>query len=56
MKKKKGIGLLLTVFLTGFIPLLIANSILTIFASRTLRENMEESTFSKLQRELCNKC
>lgn len=48
-KEKKGISLLLTIFLTGFIPLLIANSILTIFASRTLRENMEESTFSKLQ-------
>ena len=54
MKKKKGIGLLLTVFLTGFIPLLIANSILTIFASRTLREYGGKHILQVA--ELCNKC
>ena len=56
-REKKGLSLLLTIFLAGFIPLLVANSILTVFASKVMRENMEESTFSKLQScELCNKC
>ena len=48
-REKKGLSLLLTIFLAGFIPLLVANSILTVFSSKVIRENMEESTFSKLQ-------
>ena len=38
-----------TVLLIGFIPLLTANIILTIFASHTMADNLEESTYSRLE-------
>lgn len=50
MKKRKGrFNFRHTVLLIGFIPLLTANIILTIFASHTMADNLEESIYSRLE-------
>ena len=50
MKTRKGrFNFRHTVLLIGFIPLLTANIILTIFASHTMADNLEESTYSRLE-------
>lgn len=38
-----------TVLLIGYIPLLTANIILTLFASHTIADNLEERTYSRLE-------
>lgn len=49
-RKKKGrFNFRHAVLLIGYIPLLTANIILTIFASHTMETNLEESTFSRLE-------
>lgn len=48
-KKKKKFNFLHTVLLIGYIPLLTANIILTIFASHTMENNLEQSTYSRLE-------
>lgn len=47
-KRKRKFNFRHTVLLIGYIPLLTANIILTIFASNTLEKNLEESTYSRL--------
>ncbi|MGN0380791.1 MAG: methyl-accepting chemotaxis protein [Suilimivivens sp.] len=48
-KKKRKFNFRHTVLLIGYIPLLTANIILTIFASHTMADNLEESTYSRLE-------
>lgn len=48
-KRKRKFNFRHTVLLIGYIPLLTANIILTIFASNTLEKNLEESTYSRLE-------
>lgn len=48
-KKKGKLNFLKTILLIGFIPLLSANIILTIFASNTITKNMEDSTYLRLK-------
>ena len=44
-KNKKKLNFMKTVLMIGYIPLLTANIILTLFASHKLVTNLEESTF-----------
>ncbi|MGN0402765.1 MAG: cache domain-containing protein, partial [Acetatifactor sp.] len=48
-KLKKKLNFLKTILMIGFVPLLTANIILTIFAAHQLEGNLEESTYSRLQ-------
>lgn len=48
-KKKRKFNFRHTVLLIGYIPLLTASIILTIFASHTMADNLEESTYSRLE-------
>ena len=46
---KKKFNLLHAILLIGFIPLLTANIILTLFSARQLEKNLEDSVFSRLK-------
>lgn len=48
-KNKKKLNFMKTVLMIGYIPLLTANIILTLFASHKLETNLEESTFLRLK-------
>ena len=48
-KNKKKLNFMKTVLMIGYIPLLTANIILTLFASYKLKTNLEESTFLRLK-------
>ena len=48
-KNKKKLNFMKTVLMIGYIPLLTANIILTLFASHKLKTNLEESTFLRLK-------
>lgn len=48
-KNKKKLNFMKTVLIIGYIPLLTANIILTLFASYKLKTNLEESTFLRLK-------
>lgn len=48
-KNKKKLNFMKTVLMIGYIPLLSANIILTLFASHKLETNLEESTFLRLK-------
>ena len=48
-KNKKKLNFMKTVLMIGYIPLLTANIILTIYASHKLETNLEESTFLRLK-------
>lgn len=48
-KSKKRLDFMKTVLMIGFIPLLTANCIMTIFASHSLENNLEESTYLRLK-------
>lgn len=48
-KKKGKLNFLKTILLIGFVPLITANIILTIFASNTMKNNLEESTYLRLK-------
>ena len=48
-KNKKKLNFMKTVLMIGYIPLLTANIILTIFASHKLETNLEESTYLRLK-------
>ena len=47
--EKKKLNLLKTILLIGYVPLLTANIFLTIFASNTMKNNLEESTYLRLK-------
>lgn len=46
---KKKLSFLQVILMIGFIPLLVANIILTIVATTQLKQNLEDSTYSRLQ-------
>lgn len=48
-KNKKKLNFMKTVLMIGYIPLLTANIILTLFAAHKLETNLEESTFLRLK-------
>lgn len=48
-KNKRILSFMTTILLIGYIPLLTANIILTIFASNTMKNNLEESTYLRLK-------
>lgn len=48
-KNKKKLNFMKTVLMIGYIPLLTANIILTLFASHKLETNLEESTYLRLK-------
>ena len=48
-KNKKKLNFMKTVLMIGYIPLLTANIILTLYASHKLETNLEESTFLRLK-------
>lgn len=48
-KNKRVLSFMTTILLIGYIPLLTANIILTIFASNTMKNNLEESTYLRLK-------
>lgn len=48
-KKKKRFNFRHMVLLIGYVPLLTANIILTIFATHTMESSLEESTYSRLE-------
>ena len=47
--KKKKLNFMRVVLMIGYIPLLTANIILTIFASHQMEKNLEDSTYSRLK-------
>lgn len=48
-KNKRVLSFMTTILLIGYVPLLTANIILTIFASNTMKNNLEESTYLRLK-------
>lgn len=49
MKKKEKLNFKRTILMIGYIPLLTANIILTLFATNQLKSNLEESTYLRLK-------